>query len=77
MADPISGPIDFWFLAFGLAFFLWVALDTRRALRIVFFLSKPESERVILSLRILAAIVAFGTFLTVIVHIVLSLSRAR
>ncbi len=75
MSDPISGPIDFWFLVFGLAFSLWVALDTRRALRIVFFLSKPESEGVILSLRIIAAIVALGTLITLTLHLDLSAGR--
>lgn len=75
MPDPISGPIDFGFIAFSIVLMLWIAIDTRRVLRMLEFLhsrTKPLSPAVIRSISTLAAFCACGLFAALVTHLVRS-----
>jgi hypothetical protein len=43
MWDPIEGRADFVFFTLGLALFLWIAIDPRRALQILLLRPKPPT----------------------------------
>jgi hypothetical protein len=67
--DPISGAIEFAFFICSLALALWIAIDTRRSLELLFPRVKLLSEREVRFFKILSTFCAWMLSVFLVSHL--------